>query len=307
MNLIERMQRFFASWRFPALVLSVLLTFKLLLLLALFVPPPAGLEAFANEFKMWCFGYDPKTGKLESGYVLMALLEPVVMSVVIAFVWWKPLRDIVRTRPRAVVPYMAAAAVIVFGACAALFGMRGEARADDLPFPARSIRTALIVPRLELTDQDGVPFSLENEKGRVVLVTGVYASCGFTCPMIMGQAKRALAELTQGERHDVSVAAITLDPEHDDQEHLGAMARAQMVAAPTFHLLWGAPAEVNAALDDFSISRTRDPKTGQIDHANLFILVDRAGKIAYRLTLGAQQEKWLVQALRTLLGEANAG
>jgi cytochrome oxidase Cu insertion factor (SCO1/SenC/PrrC family) len=256
---------------------------------------------------MWCFGYDPKTGKLETGYVLMTLLEPVVMSIVIAIVWWKPLRDIVRTRPRALVPYMGAAAVIVLGACAALFGMRAEARADDLPFPARSIRTALIAPKLELTDQDGTPFSLEKETGRVVLVTGVYASCGFTCPMIMGQAKRALAALTQDERREITVAAITLDPEHDDEARLQTMARAQMVAAPAFHLLWGPPAEVNTALDDFSMARTRDPKTGQIDHANLFILVDRSGKIAYRLTLGTQQERWLIAALRTLLGEAKAG
>ena len=307
MKLIERMQQFFASWRFPALVLSVLVTFKLLLLIALFVPPPPGLESFANEFKIWCFGYDPKTGKLEAGYVGMTLLEPMVMSVVIAFIWWKPLRDIVRSRPRALVPYMGVAAVFVLGACAALFGMRGEARADDLPFPARSIRTALTAPRLELTDQDGRHFSLENEKGRVVVVTGVYASCGLTCPMIMGQAKRALAALTSEERRDIAVAAITLDPEHDDEARLGTMARAQMVASPTFHLLWGPPAEVNTALDDFSISRTRDPKTGQIDHANLFILVDRSGRIAYRLTLGEQQERWLVAALRTLVGEAKAG
>ncbi len=44
-----------------------------------------------------------------------------------------------------------------------------------------------------------------------------------------------------------------------------------------------------------------------IDHANLFLLVDRAGRIAYRLTLGERQQRWLTSALEFLLREEPGG
>jgi protein SCO1/2 len=301
---IEGMQRFFASWRFPALILSVLISFKLLALLMLAIPAaPAGLGAFAEEFKVWCFGYDPAKGTLESAYVGLTLAEPLVLGLVITGVWWRPLRDILHTRPRAVLPYVAAAGVVVVAGCVALLGMRKEARAADLAFPGRALRTSLPSPSIELADQEGAHVSLAAMRGRVVLLTGVYASCGYACPMILGRARRAVAELTPEERRDVTVVAVTLDPEHDDRASLSRMALAQGVEAPLFRLAWGPPPDVERALDAINIARRRDPKTGVIDHANVFVLVDRRGAVAYRLAAGATQERWLTDALRVLLGE----
>ena len=307
--LVAWLQQFFASWRFPALVLSVLLSFKALALMVLLVPvAPAGLGAFAEEFKVWCFGYDPAKGTLESAYVGLTLAEPLVLGAIIGAVWWRPLRQILRERPRAVLPYLVAAVAIVAAGSLALAGSRREARADELPFPARALRTSLPPPSVELTDQEGAHVSLAELRGQVVVLTGVYASCGYACPMILGQAKRAVGALAPRERSDVTVIAVTLDPEHDGQDALAGMAKGQGVQAPPFRLSWGAPAEVNRILDDLSIARTRDPSTGIIDHASIFVLVDRSGRIAYRLALGQTQERWLVDALRTLVREpAHAG
>ncbi len=298
------LQQFFSSWRFPALVLSVLLAFKALALMVLLVPvAPAGLGAFAEEFKVWCFGYDPAKGTLESAYVGLTLAEPLVLGSIIAAVWWRPLRQILRERPRAVLPYVASAFAVVAAGSLALVSSRKEARADELPFPARALRTSLPPPSVELTDQEGAHVSLAELRGQVVVLTGVYASCGYACPMILGQAKRAVGALTPQERRDVTVVAVTLDPEHDGRDALAQMARGQTVQAPLFHLSWGEPREVGRILDDLSIARTRDPSTGIIDHASIFVLVDRGGRIAYRLTLGQTQERWLVDALRTLVRE----
>jgi protein SCO1/2 len=305
---VARLQRFFASWRFPALVLSVLLSFKLLALLMLVVPrAPAGLGAFAEEFKVWCFGYDPAKGTVERAYVGLTLAEPLVLGAIIAAVWWRPLREVLRERPRAVLPYVAAAMAIVAAGSLALVGTRKEARAGEPAFPARALHTSLPPPRVELTDQEGAHVSLAELRGRVVVLTGVYASCGYACPMILGQAKRAVAALSPEEQRDVTVVAVTLDPEHDGQESLATMARAQGVKAPLFRLVWGEPGDVERTLDDLSIARTRDAATGVIDHANVFVLVDRGGRVAYRLALGGVQEPWLVEALRALVREPRAG
>ncbi len=119
----------------------------------------------------------------------------------------------------------------------------------------------------------------------------------------MRQAKAAVATLNPEEQADVTVVGITLDPTNDTPARLRQMAEGQGVSAPRFRLGTGAPDMVEKVLDDLDVSRKRDPITGVIDHANLFFVVDRRGRIAYRLTIGDRQQQWLVAALRNLLSE----
>ena len=44
------------------------------------------------------------------------------------------------------------------------------------------------------------------------------------------------------------------------------------------------------SLDRMQMARDRDPETGVINHANLFLLIDRDGRLAYRLGLGERQQ-----------------
>lgn len=121
--------------------------------------------------------------------------------------------------------------------------------------------------------------------------------------MILGQAKRAVARLNEEEQADVRLVAVTIDPENDTQESMARLAAGQEVAAPFFNLCVGAPGTINPILDRLGIERYLDPKTGIIEHTNLFLVIDRGGKIAYRLSLGSLQEEWLVEALRVLCAE----
>lgn len=298
-------EQFFASWRFPAFALSALLFFTALLAAALLAPAATGpLAAFAEEFRIWCFGFDPSAGRYELVSLLTTFIEPLVLAGVVTLLWWKPLRELAQ-RPSQLLPYAGSALLLVSAAAAALaFGGGSSAPSEKLPFPAERLRTAHLPPEIRLTNQDGAAVSLEALHGKVVMLTGVYSSCGYTCPMIMSQAKRAVSGLTAEERADLSVVAITLDPERDDQKALSAMARAQGVRAPLFQLVTGEPGRVNAALDALGIVRSRDPATGVIDHANLFLLVDRKGRIAYRFSLGSRQQEWLATALRLLIQES---
>ena len=70
-----------------------------------------------------------------------------------------------------------------------------------------------------------------------------------------------------------------------------------------FQFVSGVPAEVKALLDKLNVARTRDDKTGQIMHSNLFFLLDREGRIVYRLSLSQNEQSWLISALRALLSE----
>jgi cytochrome oxidase Cu insertion factor (SCO1/SenC/PrrC family) len=63
---------------------------------------------------------------------------------------------------------------------------------------------------------------------------------------------------------------------------------------------------MHEALTSLQFSATRNSQTGAIDHANLFLLVDRDNQIAYRFTLDPRHRAWLRSALRDLLRERHA-
>lgn len=315
MKTLHSIQAFFEDWRFPVVMISLLVAFVLLMTAILLTPGgPGAAGAFAEAFRVWCFNYDPATGRIEWGYVWMYVAQPLVMAGGIYLLWRRPVREVFAGGLPRVWPYVGAACVVIAGLALALFSLSGwearaagEAATDGVAFPAERIRTAHTPPPFALVNQEGEAVTLEALEGRVVMLTAVYASCGYTCPTILGQTKNVLAALSPEERAGLTVVAVTLDPARDTPEVLRRLAEAQGMEAPLFNAVTGAPAYVEDVLDRYQFARTRDPETGRIDHANLFVLIDRAGRIAYRFTLGPQQAAWLETALHQLLAEKTQG
>jgi protein SCO1/2 len=298
---------FFSSWRFPLLTLAILVSFDVFQLLMLVIPrSETGIGAFAEEFRVWCYGLDQQTGEFKTAYIVLFLAQPAAMCLVLFVVWGKQVRQALRTQRRAMIPYLVAAGALVTAALVSLVGLGGSNAEAAQPFPAVALRTAKPAPVITLTDQEGQPFELSSLTGNVVVVTGIYATCFHTCPLIMGQLRRALDALGPDERKNVRVVAVTLNPQHDTQAVMLKTAARYQVKSPEYRLLSGDPKKVEATLDRLEIARTANPMSGEIDHANLFIVVDRKGQVAYRLTLGERQERWLIDALKLLLKEPAA-
>jgi protein SCO1/2 len=299
-NAIGTLQRFMTGGSFPAFVLWLVLFYELLLLWLL--TAPTGSSAFVDEFRVWCLGYDPATGRSQWSYVMAMTVPQALLAGAVALLWWPPLRAMCR-RPVAMARHAGAAAALVAVAAAGFAALVGEPASGELPFPAEALRTAHPAPDLLLTNQLQEPVDLSALRGKVVMLTAVYASCPHTCPLVLAQSKRAVAALTPEEREELRVVAVTLDPERDSPEVLAQVARIQHMSAPLYNLVTGDAEAVERVLDAMGVARHRDPETGLIDHTSLFILVDRDGKVAYRLGLGDRQERWLVSALRVLLRE----
>ncbi len=317
LRLLSHLTGFLAGFRFAALVVSLLVGFALLIVLVLVVPDDAGaFGAFARDFKVWCFSYDPASGDMPSALALMMLSELLLFALFVAFFWWEPIIRARREQPRSLVRWAGSGLFGSFGLSALLMVWSAPSDAPAEPMLA-ALRTSIPAPELALVDQSGASVRLADLRDKVVLVTAVYATCGLTCPMIMGQAKRAVAGLNPAERADLVVLGVTLDPAHDTTAVLTEMASAQGVTLPTWHLLTGAPDAVEATLDRWAFARRRNPETGQIEHANLFVLVDRNGRQAFRLSLTTDAQSgpdsgastatgrnaWLEEALRLLLAE----
>jgi protein SCO1/2 len=303
---IRALFEFFSTWRFPACVLALLGGVELLQVLALVLPgADSGVGAFAEQFRIWCYGLDPATGRMQWSYVAMFLFQPLGVCGVIWLVWGKQVRTAFSSDPRRMIPYFGVSLALAFVAIVLLVSVGKPANAAELPFPARALRMHKPAPVVALVDQDGQRVELSALGGQVVVVTGIYATCYHTCPLIMAQLDRSIAALGPDERKQVRVLAVTLNPEHDDQTVMAAAAQRYRVAAPEYRLLHGDPREVNATLDRLEIARTTDPMSGDITHANLFLLFDKRGDVAFRLTLGKTQERWLTDALRVLVHESS--
>jgi cytochrome oxidase Cu insertion factor (SCO1/SenC/PrrC family) len=124
--------------------------------------------------------------------------------------------------------------------------------------------------------------------------------------MMLTKIRTVLDQLTPEERKQMAVVAFSLNPESDTRELRAITSKIYGMKAPRFHFVSGVPAAVNALLDRLNVARTRDKETDQILHSNLFFLVDRQGRIAYRLSLSQNEQSWLISALRVLLAEKSS-
>jgi protein SCO1/2 len=303
-RMVRRLHGFLVGGSFPAIALSILVCWVALLIGILMIPPsPTALGAFAEDFRIWCFGYDPATGRTEWAYVMAMILPQFMLAGFILLFWWEPLRSVFR-RPSVAIAHAGIGALLVAGSAAGFALSTPEPATGELPFPAEDLRTHMQAPAVSLVNQDGEPVDISELHGKVVLLTAVYASCGHTCPMILQQTKASVAELDETQLDDLRVVAVTMDPENDSSHVLSMLAENHGIETPTYHLLTGPSPEVESTLDRMQIARQRNPETGVIEHANLFLLIDRDGKLAYRLGLGDRQQRWLTTALRVLLNES---
>lgn len=300
--------RFFTGPGLLVFLGSALAAYEAFLLLTIVGPTGDGaLGGFVRDFQQWCYQGDPRTGGVSWPAVSVMLLEPVFVVLVAVVLWREAVAQL--RRPSVWLRHFRAAAAGLGVVTVAVAGLvvyaQADRPADELPpFPGERIRVQLAVPDQPLVDQKGTPFRLADLRGQVVLVTGVYAACSTACPEIFKELRAVLGELPAADRAGLRVVALSLNPEYETAEIMDAMAGAQGLAYPEFRYVNGErPDEMRNLLTRLQFSATRDPETGIINHANLFLLLDREGNIAFRFTLDPRHRAWLREGLLHLLRE----
>ena len=194
--------RVFRGAGFALFVLFTMLFTSLLTAGLLLVPPSeSGLGSFARDFRTWCLAGDPVTGGVPVAAVLTILVSPLLMAGFIALIWARPLAAL---RGRGLRPLALPAALALAASTTAASGLilanpPPQAVEGELPFPADALRTSFDSPRFALTNHLGEDVSSEDFRGRVVVLTSVYAHCPAACPMIFAQAKRVVGSLSPAE------------------------------------------------------------------------------------------------------------
>jgi protein SCO1/2 len=129
---------------------------------------------------------------------------------------------------------------------------------------------------------DAGPVSLQDYRGKVVLLSFGYTSCPDICPTTLGLIAATMKQLSDAERAQVQPLFITIDPERDD---------AQRMAAYTKHFypkllgLTGTPAQIDAVAKQYLVIYRKVPLPDSalgyaMDHSARLYIVGRDGQLS---------------------------
>jgi len=155
--------------------------------------------------------------------------------------------------------------------------LAGCGRADPLEVHGTDITGAKFARSFSLKDPAGRVRTLEEFKGRAVLVFFGFTQCPDVCPTALvraADAKKLLGD--QGDR--LQVVFITVDPERDVPEVLGAYTTA---FDPDFLGLYGDIPTTAATAKEFKVfyQKVATGDSYTMDHTALSYLIDPQGKV----------------------------
>lgn len=170
-------------------------------------------------------------------------------------------------------------------------------------FSGVDITGADYAQKLNLKDPDGKVRSLDEFKGKVVVVFFGFTQCPDVCPTTMAElaeVKRSLG--ADGDK--VQGIFVSVDPERDTPELLKAYVTN---FDPTFVALRGTPEETKAAAREFKVFYNKVPGKTEgsytVDHTAGSYLFDPQGKVRLFTRYGSGAQA-LASDIKALLGGA---
>lgn len=169
---------------------------------------------------------------------------------------------------------------------AALCLLGGCDRPSAPAFQSTDITGAELGRAFSLVDHHGKPRTLEDFRGKVLVVFFGFTHCPDVCPTTLAELAQARKKLgAQGG--DVQVAMITVDPERDTPEVLR-----QYVTAldPEFVGLTGTPEQIAQTAREFKVfyqkSESGTPGSYSVDHSSGSFVFDRQGRVRLLVPYG---------------------
>lgn len=146
------------------------------------------------------------------------------------------------------------------------------------------------------------PVSLEQLRGKVVVLYFGYTWCPDICPTSLGMLSAALSELTEQELAGLRSLFISVDPERDTLEKLATYAD---YFHPNLIGVTGAREQIDAAVARYGAAYriVKEAKMGDryvVDHSADLYLIDRRGGLVRSIPHGTPPEQ-ILAALRSEL------
>lgn len=147
-------------------------------------------------------------------------------------------------------------------------------------------------PAFELTADNGDRVTLEAHRGKVVLLYFGYTFCPDICPASLAELADALSMFESGDREDIQVMMISVDPARDTPEALG---KYMNHFDESFVGLTGSEDEIAAVAADYNVFyQTYEEGSAAgylVDHWAGVYVIDREGMIVESLSFGMTSEE----------------
>ncbi len=174
--------------------------------------------------------------------------------------FWKLVSTIVRS----IAGFLAAMA-------ATAWFVAGHAADESLP-------TIGPAPRFTLTTQDDKQLSLDDLRGKVVIITFIFASCTDTCPLLTAKMATLQSRLGDDFGTRAFFVSVTVDPERDTPQVLKRYAQAHGAELDGWAFVTGTLAEIRDVTKRYAVFNKKTPR-GDVDHTFLTSLVDQSGTL----------------------------
>ncbi len=142
-------------------------------------------------------------------------------------------------------------------------------------------------PGFTLTADDGSQGSLDDYGGQVVLLYFGYTFCPDICPASLAELASALDLLGPGEREEVQVMMVSVDPARDTADVLAAY---MDYFDESFVGFTGTDAEIAAVAGDYNVfyqAAEGTAATGYlVDHWSGVWVIDRQGRLVESFSFG---------------------
>ncbi len=172
-------------------------------------------------------------------------------------------------------PWLRALAVLL---TLALASACGPAKRTD--FKATDITGADFGRQLALTDHNGVKRTLDDFKGKLVVLFFGYTHCPDVCPTTLADVAAALKTMPPADAERIQTLFVSVDPERDTP---GMLKQFVPYFHPTFLGLHGTPDEIAAAAKEFRIHYRKHIEPGAsdylVDHTAGSYVLDRKGRL----------------------------
>lgn len=194
---------------------------------------------------------------------------------------------------------------LLAGAAFALFVLQVVAGRPFGPprYHGTVIQSPTPVPDVTLTAHTGRSVTLQDLRGRVLLIYFGYTYCPDACPTTMAELAAAVEELSPEQRAQVQVILISVDPERDTPARL-----ADYVAhfSPSFLGMTGSQEELEAVAAPFGVYFEKGEPLGSdgylVDHTASVFAVDKEGDLRLIYSYATPSED-IVADLRYLVRE----
>ena len=152
--------------------------------------------------------------------------------------------------------------------------------AADLLSPDAPVRGPLKTEELkhiELTDQDGKTFSLDDLKGETVLINFMFAGCVSICPVQTVGLRRVHNEMKlDPEKDRIKILSISIAPLSDTPEQLKAFAQRFEIDKPSWRFAMTSQALTDELTEQFGVG-VKPMDGDQLDHRSLLYLINHKG------------------------------